>query len=138
MFKYFLICILFISCSKEEYKQPEIQNIFQNTETEEKKEIAEPIQITTNDASENIGNNVLLKGYIASVTEREKVAYLNFDKKYPNNKFTCVIFSKNFYKFDKLENYEKKIVEVTGKISVFNGKPQIILEDSEQIKILKN
>lgn len=132
------VFLVVISCNKEEFKQPEITNIF--SDSSPVKEELKPVikEIKTSEASQNVGSNVILKGYVASVTEREKVAYLNFDKKYPNNTFTCVIFSKNFYKFDELKNYDKKNVEVSGKITVYNGKPQIILEDSDQIKIIKN
>lgn len=140
IYKLFIIFLFFLSCNKKEYQQPEIQNIYENDKTPTNEIIPknEPKQINTTEAAQNIGIDVVLKGYVAAVTEREKVAYLNFDKKFPNHTFTCVIFSKNFYKFDKLENYEKKNVEVAGKITVYNGKPQIILEDSEQIKIIKN
>jgi DNA replicative helicase MCM subunit Mcm2 (Cdc46/Mcm family) len=115
---------------KQEEKQPDT--------VEQKKAphnyISEKI-ITPVEAEVNIGKLVTVQGFIVEVTKREKVAYLNFVEKFPENPFTAVIFSKRFDDFGDLDRFKNKNVEVTGIVSKFRDKPQIVLDDVSQIKI---
>jgi len=97
---------------------------------------SERVRITTSNVNSNIGKKVILKGYIASVAVREKVAYLNFDKNYPNNTCSVTIFADDFDKFGDLNRFENKNIEVSGKLTEYRGKPQIIINSPGQIKIL--
>src|SRR4030095_4275930 len=87
------------------------------------------------DAKDYNGKSVTVKGFIADIYQSEKVAYLNFVEKYPDNPFTAVIFSSKFADFPGIDKYLNKNVEVTGRVSMFRGKPQIILFDPEQLKM---
>jgi hypothetical protein len=91
--------------------------------------------ITPLEAGDYNGKTVTVKGFVADVYKSEKVAYLNFIEKFPDNPFTAVIFASKFNDFPEIEKYKLKDVEVTGRVSVFRGKPQIILESPSQIKI---
>lgn len=82
-----------------------------------------------------VGKNAIIKGKIADVFQNDKVAYLNFNEKFPKNPFTAVIFAAKFEAFGDVTKYEGKTVEVTGKITEYKGKPQIVLDDVSQIKI---
>ena len=97
----------------------------------------EYVSLKTSETSSKIGSNALVTGYVADVVIREKVAYLNFDGKYPKNTFTAVIFPDKFELFGDLTSYKNKTVEVKGKIGQYSGKPQIILNNKNQIKVLK-
>jgi DNA/RNA endonuclease YhcR with UshA esterase domain len=97
---------------------------------------AEVKRITTSDLKSSIGNKVILKAYIADVTVREKVAYLNFDGKYPKNTGSVTIFASKFDEFGDMMKYKNKNVEVTGYVSEYQGKPQIIVNSQDQIKVL--
>ncbi len=103
-------------------------------ENESKKHNDDLIRIGSAEAKEHIGANAEVTGKIAGVVVREKVAYLNFDKKYPNNTFTAVIFKNDFEKFGDLEKYNGKTITVKGRISEYRSKPQIILNSPSQIK----
>ena len=94
-------------------------------------------RITPEEAASNIGKDVIVKGFIAVVVIREKVAFLNFEKKYPKNPLTAVIFASKFSAFGNIEGYEGKTVEVKGKVKEYNGKPEIIMNSPSQIKILE-
>lgn len=89
------------------------------------------------EAGDYLGKDLTVKGFVADVYENEKVAYLNFVEKYPKNAFTAVIFASRFSDFKDIHKYEMKNVEVTGRVSSFKGKPQIILDSPNQIKIVK-
>lgn len=91
--------------------------------------------IRSSSAGDHIGQNAAVIGYVADVHITKKVAYLNFDNKYPKHTFTGVIFARSFSVFDNIEQYEGKTVQLTGEISEYKGKPQIILENKNQIKI---
>lgn len=95
------------------------------------------VSLKASETSSKIGSNALVTGYVADVVIREKVAYLNFDGKYPKNTFTAVIFPDKFELFGDLMSYKNKTVEVKGKIGQYSGKPQIILNNKNQIKVLK-
>lgn len=87
------------------------------------------------EANDYNGKTVTVKGFVADVYQSEKVAYLNFVEKFPNNPFTAVIFASKFSDFPDIIKYKNKDIEVTGRVSMFKGKPQIICNSPKQIVI---
>lgn len=81
------------------------------------------------------GRTVTVKGFVADVYQSEKVAYLNFVEKFPKNPFTAVIFASKFSDFPDIINYTNKDVEVTGRVSMYREKAQIILNSPKQIVV---
>ena len=65
--------------------------------------------------------------------------FLNFEKPYPNQCFNAVIFSSDIYKFpeDPEDYYYRKTVRIMGEIEEYEGKPEIILKNLNQIEIEK-
>lgn len=86
------------------------------------------------------GQELIVEGKIAS-TYRSKTntVFLNFEKAYPNQCFTSVIFSSDQYKFVEYPEkyYADNIVRVKGEIKEYRGKPEIILKDPSQIEVGK-
>jgi DNA/RNA endonuclease YhcR with UshA esterase domain len=91
--------------------------------------------ISPMEAEDYEGKMVTVKGFVADIYRSEKVAYLNFVKKYPDNPFTAVIFARSFADFPDLDKYMNKEVEVTGIISKYKSKPQIILNSPDKLKM---
>jgi hypothetical protein len=87
------------------------------------------------EAGDYNGKTVTVKGFVADVYQSEKVAYLNFVEKFPKNPFTAVIFASKFSDFPDIVKYRNKDVEVTGRVSMFKDKPQIILNSPKQIVV---
>jgi DNA/RNA endonuclease YhcR with UshA esterase domain len=111
-----------------------------NKKPEENKIRHEPVPektITALEAGDNVGKVVIVKGFVAEVHKTENVEYLNFVEKFPNNPFSGVIFKDQFDEFGDINIYSNKEVELTGRISTFKGKPQIILDSKSQIKVSK-
>ena len=83
------------------------------------------------------GKEVIVEGKISG-TYRSKTntIFLNFEKPYPNQCFTSVIFSSDQYKFvDSPEKYySNKTVRIRGEIKEYQDKPEIILENPTQIE----
>ena len=86
------------------------------------------------EAGDYMGKEITVKGFVADVYKSEKVAYLNFVEKFPQNPFTAVIFASRFASFGNIEKYERKNVEVTGRVSKYKDKPQIILDGENRDK----
>jgi len=86
--------------------------------------------ITTSQAKEYIGKEVILKGKIASIklaSEGKSTNYINIDKPYPENVFTVVISNKYLeeHQLDLSQSVGKEIT-VKGIISVYEKDPKKI------------
>jgi hypothetical protein len=93
--------------------------------------------ITSKEIRKHIGDSLKVKGFVADIYLSEKVAYLNFENKFPKNDLACTVFSGRFDEFGDLSVFKGKNVMVTGKVTTFKGKPQIILNSKDQIKIIQ-
>ena len=92
------------------------------------------VKIKASEAKENVGKEAVVVGTVAEVNKAPNLVRLNLDKSYPNQPFTAVIFSRNTNAFGDLEMLKGKKVEISGKISEFRGRPQIILTSTNQLK----
>ncbi len=87
-----------------------------------------------------ISSEKIVEGKVVDAyRSRTNTVFMNFDKPYPNQCFTTVIFSSDLYKFPEgtEKYYEGKIIRVKGTIKDYNGKPEIILKDVSQIEVGK-
>ncbi|MEY2429476.1 MAG: hypothetical protein QOJ40_2361 [Verrucomicrobiota bacterium] len=96
-----------------------------------------PPTIKASEAREYIGTNVVVTGKIAEVNKVERLVRLNFDKAFPKQPLTAVIFSTKTNLFPDLEQLKGKNVEVSGKITDYHGRPQIVLESTNQLKVVE-
>jgi len=102
----------------------------------------EPLQhpatrIDYTEAPNHIGEYACVSGKIDHVyTSQKGTTFLNFCPDYKTCPFGAVIFGSNAYKFPNPGQYEGKTVEITGLIRSYQGRPEIILNDPGQIKIL--
>lgn len=94
--------------------------------------------ISWKDTHEYYGQYVTVEGKIVRTHNSEKVCFLNFHENWKRY-FTAVIFAKDFHKFPENpeDYYYLKTVHVTGFVKEHQGKPEIILEELSQIKIIK-
>ena len=98
--------------------------------------------ITAADASKHIGEKGTVCGKVFGgryfETANRQPALLNMGAAYPDNPFTFVIFGEDRKKFSYRpeEFLVNKEVCVTGQIVDYKSKPEIVVSDSVQIKIL--
>ncbi|MBR9678307.1 MAG: hypothetical protein GOU97_03395 [Nanoarchaeota archaeon] len=88
------------------------------------------------DAKNYVGEEKIVEGKVVDgYKSKTSTVFLNFGKPYPNQCFTAVIFSTDLINFprDPQYYYEGKIVRVSGKIEEYEGRFEIILENSSQI-----
>ena len=94
--------------------------------------------ISSQEVKFHIGDSLTIRGYVADIYLSDKVAYINFENKFPKNIFSCAVFENRFNDFGDLSRYKEKTVEVTGKITTYKNKPQVILNSKDQIRIMTN
>lgn len=90
------------------------------------------------EAGSHVGEYATVVGKVYQVYESRKgTIFLDIGGKYPNNTFTGVIFASEAGNFADVEQYQGKTVEITGKIRTYQGTPEIILNEQEQVGIRK-
>lgn len=67
----------------------------------------------------------------------KKTVFLNFGKPFPNETFKVVIFENDLihFKYAPSEFLKNKQVEITGRVLIYNKRPQMIITNESQIKI---
>ena len=67
----------------------------------------------------------------------DETTFINFGNPYPHSTFTVVIFAKDLenFKYTPSEYLKGKNICITGKVKLFEKKPEIIVNSPEQIKI---
>ena len=96
--------------------------------------------LTATEAKDHIGEQSTVCGKVVSTVFAEKShgspTFLNFDKPYPGQIFTLVIWGSDRSKFDDPETkYRGKRICVTGKISAYKGVPEVVANEPAQIKL---
>jgi len=93
-------------------------------------------EILVTDATNHMSQLVVVRDVVVQVALRQTLALLNLNQKYPKSPLTCVIRADHTNKFPDLETYLGQRVEVSGRITEYQGRPQIILTSTNQIRIL--
>lgn len=96
-----------------------------------------PLQkVSAEEAAKHYQETMIVTGKVAHVSIREKLVYINLEKNYPDSPFTCVIFARATNDFGNVKALEGKQVEVSGKIEDYHDKPQIVLNSTNQLKVV--
>jgi DNA/RNA endonuclease YhcR with UshA esterase domain len=96
-------------------------------------------EISSEKAKYYVGENVLVTGKIKEIKESSGGnIFLNFEKKYPNNPCSIVIYAIDREKIQSdfrihLGNLVNVTMTVSGIIETYDDKPEIILRKAEQI-----
>ncbi len=97
-------------------------------------------KLTAEEAKEHFSQDATVCGEVVSSSyadsSRGQPTFLNLDRPYPSQIFTVVIWGESRSKFGKPENeYKGKRICVSGKITAYAGKPEIVASDPKQIKV---
>jgi len=92
------------------------------------------------DAKNHVGKQVSVCGKVESATyaarTKGKPTFLNLDRAYPNQIFTVVVWDTDRSKFGSPENdFRGKSIRVTGKVEMFRGSAEIVVNNPSQIII---
>jgi exonuclease VII large subunit len=94
-------------------------------------------RISAAEAEKHYQETVIVTGKVAQVSIRPKLVYVNLDKRYPETPMYCVIFARATNQFGDLKSLEGKQVEIKGRIEEYQDKAQIILNSSNQLKVIE-
>lgn len=98
-------------------------------------------QVQLEEISNSIGDSITIKGKVFTTRylENSKGAptLLNIGAAFPNQLVTVVIFGDDRGKFTQGPEimFADKTISVTGKVTIFRDKPQIVISSLNQIKV---
>jgi DNA/RNA endonuclease YhcR with UshA esterase domain len=106
--------------------------------SEPEKQAAAAREISWEEAADYYGQTVWVRGKVVAANNTGKACFLNFHRNWKRY-FTVVIFASAFDRFPESpeEFYLNKEIRVYGRVREYQGKPEIIVETSEQIEIIK-
>ena len=101
--------------------------------------------ISPDAAAEHVGQSCVVEMHVRSSRRGDTpICFLNSETDYRDKKnFTIVIFDQGLAKFKKSgvaepdKHFEGKKLRVTGKVENYRGRPQIRVDEPEQIEIVK-
>src|SRR5438309_11630258 len=89
---------------------------------------------TAAEAAKHVGETAIVKDRVDGFHQSGKGnIFLNMGGKYPNQAFTAFIPAASAAQLSQAQQYEGRIVAVSGKISLYKGKPEIIVNSPPQI-----
>jgi DNA/RNA endonuclease YhcR with UshA esterase domain len=89
---------------------------------------------TPEEAAKHVGETATVTGKVDGFHQSGKGnIFLNMGGKYPNQAFTAFIPSSSAAQFPQPEQYEGRTVAVSGKITLYKGKPEIIVNSPSQV-----
>lgn len=89
-----------------------------------------------NEVYNHIGKEYTVCGTVTDVFYSKHHVFLNFGGKYPNQEFTAFVphaAEENIFSYS-LKNLEGERICVSGFVKLYKGKPEIIVQDVNQIK----
>jgi hypothetical protein len=94
--------------------------------------------IKDSQAVQYLGKNVEVRGFVVSVTISPLgTAFINFGRDYPKQTFAGFVEAGSKMATDKrIAELQGKFVGITGKIELYQGKPEIKVMSTGQIKVL--
>jgi len=95
--------------------------------------------IKPEDAARHVGETVVVQGMVAGVghSQRSNTTFINFCKPYPDQCFAALIFSRARLLFEDPQHWAGERILVAGKVNLYRGKPEIILEQPAQVRVVR-
>ena len=124
-------------------RQPALLQLSKTALLPQPQKTAEPSQHSTKridytEAPNHVGEYACVVGRVDHVNTPKETTFLNFGPDYKTCPFGAVIFGSDAHKFPNPKQYEGQTVEITGLIRSYQGRPEIVLKDPGQIKILSH
>lgn len=96
--------------------------------------LSQALAVNYTDAPQYVGKNVVVSGKVVQVfVSRSNTTFLNFCADFRSCPFSAVVFAADRNEFGDLQKLEGTTVRLSGTIGTFQGRPQIILKNSNQI-----
>lgn len=97
--------------------------------------------LTAEQAKTMINKEVIVKALVSGTRlfdkDGNKTFLINLDKRYPQSPLTVVLYDKAYKDLNLQYELQEKDIIVKGTVSLYNDRPQIIVNDVKNLKILK-
>ena len=92
--------------------------------------------ISPSEAKDHVGQIVTVEGLVGEVHHAAsgKVTFIDMGGRYPNNTFAGVLFSGDASKFPEIDSLGGKTIDITGRVQLYRGAAEIIVDDPAQLK----
>ena len=99
----------------------------------------DPPVIKDSEAVQYVGKNVEVRGLVVAVTTSPLgTAFISFGREYPDQTFAGFIAAGSKMTTDqRIAILQGKIIGITGIIELYQGKPEIEVTSTEQIKLIQ-
>ena len=88
------------------------------------------------EAATHAGETATVIGVLTSVhTNANKNIFLDIGGAYPANVFSGVIFGKTMHNPPDFTPLVGKTIAITGQIKIYYGKPEIVVNSADQVKV---
>lgn len=96
-------------------------------------------RIPASEAAQHVGETTTVVGVLNGFHfgGRRQPTYWNIDGRYPDNLFTAVIPASHAGEFPNAKPLIGRVLAITGTIELFNGKPQIVLTNINQVQVAR-
>ena len=96
---------------------------------------AQAMAISAEDAAAHDGSMVTVEGIAREVhvARNGRATFIDLDGVYPDQPFTAVVFEEDMPTVGDVSDLEGKTVDVTGKVRMYHGKPEIIVSSRSQL-----
>ena len=95
----------------------------------------DPKTYSASEASKHVGETATVTDRVAGVFESQKGnIFLNFGARYPNQLFTAFIPKDSADQFPNAKELDGRTVSIMGKIVLYKGKPEIVLDHPSMLK----
>jgi DNA/RNA endonuclease YhcR with UshA esterase domain len=94
-----------------------------------------PLKIGAGEAGKHYNQDMIVTGKVAQVSIFSKIVLLNLEQPYPDSPFTLVIFPAATNQFGDIKALDGKNVEVSGVITNYHDRPEIVLDNTNQLKV---
>lgn len=93
--------------------------------------------VTAKEVVNYVGKEVTLCDSVYSARAMDNISLLNLGGKFPKEVITLVIFKSDRAKFKKepVELFENKRICITGKVTLYKDKLQIVVNEPKQVKL---
>ncbi len=97
---------------------------------------ATPAEISWQEAAAYEGRRVTVEGVVVDTYKSDKVIFLNFSRN--RSDFKAVIFASAWPRWQQTpdELYFGQTLRITGQVKLYNGAPEIIVDEPEQVEVV--
>ncbi|MGE6220697.1 hypothetical protein ACQKCH_12790 [Nubsella zeaxanthinifaciens] len=95
--------------------------------------------ISIKDAVNHVGKQVTICDSVYSARAMDNLSLMNLGGKFPKELLTVVVFKADRAKFEKepVEIFEHQRICITGTVTLYKEKLQIVVNDPKQLKLAK-